>query len=1618
MRKNIFFFLFLLLLPITCLIILGCSGGGSDATGVGGLNTVGPVEEGPIVQRLNFFAKDLAEGNLIAAQSHFSPTFRSNSSGQLQSLAVYDFGRKIGSSTDNTLFLFEIAPGGITQLSTVDATVKANFIMNDSTRIVLVFQMIKHYGDWLIDDIKVTISSGESFPASTFFPIQSGDYWKFQISDSRIGEIRDFTITVSSESRVIDGKRVVYLECSSAVRQSVGVSSRASILNPGGINRLTWGFSNDGGLWNYGALSDSSYSFNDGKPLKILDEQFRAGDIATWTVSEKFGNLVYTKQIVIQVKQPVLINSVFGSVKALTIRFVWHYLNGMSPDGVLAGGEEWYLRENFGLIGFMEFDPDSGESLTKSECVDVKIDGVVQNQVAMVLMKTTLPESISGQSYSNPFTVIGGVPPFSFRIASGTLPDGITLLDSGVLSGIPLSGGKYNISINVTDSSGLSDYEDFELSVIPMKISCVLPLTAFLSESWNQKLTVVGGVQPVTWKISSGALPTGLKIVQPDIISGIITATGTFEFTLKASDANSFAVEKEYTVQVSDDLVITAEIPSSVTVNSLINGKYISSGGNPPYFYSIQEGTLPKGVVLSNAGVLSGIPVESGIFNFVVRVLDSKDRTAQTTSILKVQSPEENSLIISTSSIAQQTNIFASFTASLSASGAAGGLHWEKLSGNIPPGMTLLPNGSLTGVPTSVGSYSFVVKATDSLGKSGTAEIKLNVVNDLNVIASIPTTGQVNSSFSGSFNASGGFPPYLFHISSGNLPSGLALSADGKISGTLTAEGNYTFSVTVTDSKGLLAINNASVQVIPANPAPVPNPDPVPEATFSIVISSVIPTANLCATYSANLQFLNGSAPISSTISSGSLPDGITLSDNCLSGIPITSGTYFFEIIASDTLGKIATATFSIQVSNSTNPNPPIISIAATLSNTPENPTNQTTASITVGGIDVVKYSYSLNDGTWSPETPISTILNLTNLTSSEHYLEVIGIDALGNMQSKESATTFTWTIDTTAKVAVLSNKPANPTNIASTAITVGGTGVVKYSYSLDNGTWSPETPISTVVNLSSLASGEHSLKVIGIDAIGNIQSKESATTFTWTIDTAAKVAVLNNKPANPTNQTSVSIAVGGTGVVKYSYSLDNSTWSPEIPVSTPLDLSGLSSSEHSLKVIGIDALGNIQSKESSTSFIWTIDTAAKLAVLSNMPSNITKQTSVEISVGGTGVVRYSYSLDNGTWSAEIPVSTLLSLTNLAHGNHKLLVLGIDELNNWQSQSNPTNFEWKIDTVQPAVVLSDDHDDSIVCDSDMVTITGTFADTDEIDEVNPPTISIGNIITGAAMDKTDNLHWTYVWNVPTANNGNHAVSVNAKDRSGNSCTAATGRILYTIDNNLPASPIINANAINENLSGRGNKKDTINTKLKSDFSNFKVNIANTNPGNKAGTLFIKLTDSALPSHSYTTSGEAISENAPAADIGKFSPNALNNFADGDLNIEAWIIDAVGNESNHTIVKKTSALSTTPPVVTAPTNIPQKLKKGDVSTSTVRSSKPGNIYLIRKGETAIIQAEIDVAIASWKAFLGKADASPNVPYTIVIPPDLLSGVYDIIAVDDVGNVSSTANGWLTVDGDVF
>ena len=150
-------------------------------------------------------------------------------------------------------------------------------------------------------------------------------------------------------------------------------------------------------------------------------------------------------------------------------------------------------------------------------------------------------------------------------------------------------------------------------------------------------------------------------------------------------------------------------------------------------------------------------------------------------------------------------------------------VQFKVVAGQIPPGMKLftqgVSSGGITGTPTTAGVFQFTLKVRDQTGKTDTESFQITVEAPRPLTIS-NQSGQLSPGTVGEFYccgnlfADGGVPPYTWSLVSGQLPPGLNLSASpGRITGTPTVAGTFTFTVRVTDDAGASTEGTFSITI-------------------------------------------------------------------------------------------------------------------------------------------------------------------------------------------------------------------------------------------------------------------------------------------------------------------------------------------------------------------------------------------------------------------------------------------------------------------------------------------------------------------------------------------------------------------------------------------------------------------------------------------------------------------------------------------------------------------------------------------------------------------------------------------------------------------------------------
>jgi len=330
--------------------------------------------------------------------------------------------------------------------------------------------------------------------------------------------------------------------------------------------------------------------------------------------------------------------------------------------------------------------------------------------------------------------------------------------------------------------------------------------------SYSQTLSASGGTTPYTWTIVStaGSPPPGLSLSTGGTISGTPTQPGTFNFTVQVRDnSGRFTDTQAFALTIQPaPLVIQNSSPAPPgVVGVAYQEDYNATGGNPPYTFVLYSGNLPLGLTLASNGLLSGTPTTPGNYTYTLQATDTAPpqggapRTVTKSFTLRITLP-----ITVTSPTPINATVGVVSTTVMTATGGAPPYLWQTTGTGFPTWLKFDPasNDFLTGTPPAAGTFTFTVKATDSLGNTATKTLTMVVTapGALAITTATPLpNGSVGASYSVTLAASGGVTPYTWSIDTGGFPTGLLINpSTGVISGTPSVTGTTSFIARVTDS--------------------------------------------------------------------------------------------------------------------------------------------------------------------------------------------------------------------------------------------------------------------------------------------------------------------------------------------------------------------------------------------------------------------------------------------------------------------------------------------------------------------------------------------------------------------------------------------------------------------------------------------------------------------------------------------------------------------------------------------------------------------------------------------------------------------------------------------------
>lgn len=471
-------------------------------------------------------------------------------------------------------------------------------------------------------------------------------------------------------------------------------------------------------------------------------------------------------------------------------------------------------------------------------------------------------------------------------IEDGSLPPGLVISrDSGVISGTPTEAGTYSFTVMLLIGGQLKS-KTFSLTIIPGFTITTDP-TLKPGIQGVEYLQVLSTDAPASldarvWYIDSGTLPTGLKLDRDNgIINGTPEESGTFTFRVRLL-IGSHITGQTFTLLIIPGFLITTETLPDGKEGQDYEASLTASGDITSW--NLYSGTFPPGLSLSTEGKITGIPTRSGEYEFTVRARSGKLSTRKTLSI-KI----DPAFMITTSADLASAKIDSWYSLTLESDASQpASVRWKIISGDLPQGLKLnSETGNISGTPLNIDTYVFTVQATFR-NFIAVKRFSLPVAPALEILGdSVLRTWKLGKFYNHTFTTDSEFP-VRWTLTDGSLPDGLLFS-DGKLSGTPTFEGTYTFTLTA-EAGGLTASKTFTLTIGPA---------------LSITTPSLLPSVKAGTYYSYTLS-TDAEENESVIWFSSSLPSGLYIEENTgtIYGLTPAEGTYTFTVSAM--LGEIS----------------------------------------------------------------------------------------------------------------------------------------------------------------------------------------------------------------------------------------------------------------------------------------------------------------------------------------------------------------------------------------------------------------------------------------------------------------------------------------------------------------------------------------------------------------------------------------------------------------------------------------------------------------------------------------------------------------------------------------
>jgi large repetitive protein len=330
---------------------------------------------------------------------------------------------------------------------------------------------------------------------------------------------------------------------------------------------------------------------------------------------------------------------------------------------------------------------------------------------------------------------------------------------------------------------------------------------------YHYEIGTHAGCLPHRVVILSGQLPPGLKLSQLNdhtaLVDGVATEAGTFGVWLALRDCDNRSAETLFTFDVFARRfsIATTSLPSG-GLGAPYSATLQTAGIDSNTTWEVASGSLPAGLTLSPAGVISGAPTAQGSSTFTVKATGvAKDFTG---TRIDTRQLTLNVAALAASLSRPAAEVGVAFNASLVGSGGQGPYTFSVT--GAPAGLNVSSDGTFSGRPQRAGTYTIGAQIVDASGATTNVQVRL-VVRPRLAIRSTRLPGATDGRrYRAQLALRGGVGPFTWSAS--GLPSGVKLaSRTGSVAGTPRSSGTFRVTVRVRDALGAVSKKTLSLTV-------------------------------------------------------------------------------------------------------------------------------------------------------------------------------------------------------------------------------------------------------------------------------------------------------------------------------------------------------------------------------------------------------------------------------------------------------------------------------------------------------------------------------------------------------------------------------------------------------------------------------------------------------------------------------------------------------------------------------------------------------------------------------------------------------------------------------------